>query len=46
MRDVALHSAGSHAADAGPNLLRAWIDRAAELYPDKPYIVSADDGRS
>ena len=29
-----------------PGLLRAWIDRAAELHPDKPYIVSADDGRS
>ena len=41
MRDAALHS-----ADAGPGLLRAWIDRAAAATPDKPYIVSADDGRS
>ncbi len=41
MRDIALHS-----ADAGPGLLRAWIDRAAEATPGKPYIVSADDGRS
>ena len=46
MRDIALHSGAPHAADAGPALLRAWIDRAAELHPDKPYIVSADDGRS
>ena len=46
MRDIALHSGAPHAADAGPGLLRAWIDRAAELHPDKPYIVSADDGRS
>src|SRR5271168_2550809 len=41
MRDIALHS-----ADAGPGLLREWIDRAADRDPDKPYIVSADDGRS
>ena len=46
MRDIALHGAAPHAADAGPGLLRAWIDRAAELHPHKPYIVSADDGRS
>jgi acyl-coenzyme A synthetase/AMP-(fatty) acid ligase len=46
MRDVALHSVASDPADAGPGLLRSWIDRAAELHPDKPYIVSADDGRS
>jgi acyl-coenzyme A synthetase/AMP-(fatty) acid ligase len=41
MRNIALHS-----ADAGPGLLREWIDRAADCHPDKPYIVSADDGRS
>jgi acyl-CoA synthetase (AMP-forming)/AMP-acid ligase II len=46
MRDIALHSVAPHAADAGPGLLRAWIDRAAELHPDKPYVISADDGRS
>jgi acyl-coenzyme A synthetase/AMP-(fatty) acid ligase len=46
MRDIALQSVAPDAADAGPDLLRAWIDRAAELHPDKPYIVSADDGRS
>jgi long-chain acyl-CoA synthetase len=46
MRDIALHSVAPHAADAGPGLLRAWIDRAAELHPDQPYIVSVDDGRS
>lgn len=31
--------------DAGSNLLHSWIARAAESKPDKPYIVSADDGR-
>ncbi len=41
MHDIALHS-----ADAGPGLLREWINRAADRHPDKPYIVSADDGRS
>jgi acyl-CoA synthetase (AMP-forming)/AMP-acid ligase II len=46
MGDIALHSVAPHAADAGPGLLRAWIDRAAELHSDKPYAISADDGRS
>src|SRR5262245_56427442 len=31
---------------AGPSLLRHWIDRAAEREPDKPFIIAADDGRS
>ncbi len=31
---------------AGPDLIREWIDRAARLHPDKPYIVSVEDGRS
>ena len=30
---------------AGPELIREWIDRAARLHPDKPYIVSVEDGR-
>jgi long-chain acyl-CoA synthetase len=30
---------------AGPQLLRHWIDRAAARDPDKAFIVSADDGR-
>jgi acyl-CoA synthetase (AMP-forming)/AMP-acid ligase II len=41
MRDIALHS-----GDAGPGLLRGWINRAADRHPDKPYIVSTDDGRT
>jgi acyl-CoA synthetase (AMP-forming)/AMP-acid ligase II len=32
--------------DAGPALIREWIDRAARLHPDKPYIVSVEDGRT
>src|SRR5258708_8884788 len=32
--------------DGGPGLLREWIDCAARLHPDKPYIVSAEDGRA
>src|SRR2546421_12396740 len=33
-------------ADAGPQLLRDWIARAAARHPHKPWIVSADDGRT
>ena len=32
--------------NAGPERVRAWIDRAAERHPDKPYAVSAEDGRA
>jgi len=32
--------------DAGSNLLRNWIARAALAAPDKPWVVSADDGRT
>jgi acyl-coenzyme A synthetase/AMP-(fatty) acid ligase len=32
--------------DAGSNLLQHWIVRAAERAPHKPWVVSADDGRS
>src|SRR5215471_9133612 len=32
--------------ELGPKLLRHWIARAAQRHPDKPWIVSADDGRS
>ena len=31
--------------DAGSNLLLSWIERATERASDKPYIISADDGR-
>jgi acyl-CoA synthetase (AMP-forming)/AMP-acid ligase II len=32
--------------NAGPDLIREWIDRAARQHPDKPYIVSVEDGRT
>src|SRR5580658_4376807 len=32
-------------ANAGSNLLNTWIARAAAATPDKPWVVSADDGR-
>jgi len=32
-------------ADAGSNLLRSWIVRAAERAPDKPWVIAAEDGR-
>jgi acyl-coenzyme A synthetase/AMP-(fatty) acid ligase len=31
---------------AGPDLIRQWIDRTARLHPEKPYIVSIEDGRT
>jgi acyl-coenzyme A synthetase/AMP-(fatty) acid ligase len=34
------------ANEAGPHVLRHWIDRAAARDPDKPFIVSAEDGRA
>ena len=39
MHDIAMQ-------DAGPGLIRMWIDRAARLYPNKPYIKSVEDGRT
>ena len=33
-------------ADAGSNLLRSWITRAATRAPEKPWVIVADDGRS
>src|SRR5437870_3048994 len=32
--------------DAGPRTLRDWISSAASRAPEKPWIVSADDGRT
>src|SRR6185295_14273201 len=32
--------------EPGPELLQDWIGRAARAAPDKPWAVSADDGRS
>ena len=32
--------------DPGPEALRRWIDRAAARDPDKPYLVSLEDGRA
>jgi acyl-coenzyme A synthetase/AMP-(fatty) acid ligase len=32
--------------ESGSNLLHSWIARAAERAPDKPWVVSADDGRT
>ncbi len=31
---------------AGPALLRAWIDEAARRDPERPYLVSVEDGRT
>ena len=31
---------------AGPEMLRDWIARAASRAPDKPWVISAEDGRT
>ena len=38
--------AGPLRSAAGAQLLRDWIEAAAERHPDKPYICSVDDGRT
>ncbi len=38
--------AGNDLREAGPGLIREWIERAARHDPDKPYIVSVEDGRT
>ena len=30
----------------GPALLRGWLEAAARAHPDKPYLVSVEDGRA
>ncbi len=35
-----------NAADAGPALLRGWLAAAARAFPEKPYLVSVEDGRT
>src|SRR3984885_10335379 len=32
--------------DAGPSLRRDWMERAARPNPNKPWVISAEDGRS
>jgi acyl-coenzyme A synthetase/AMP-(fatty) acid ligase len=34
------------AAETGPALLRGWLARAAREFPDKPYVIAAEDGRT
>ena len=35
-----------HETHTGPSLLRSWIEAAANRDPEKPYVVSVDDGRA
>jgi long-chain acyl-CoA synthetase len=39
-----MHDISPH--ESGPALVREWIDRASRLHPDKPYILSVEDGRT
>ena len=45
-RMTAVERAAPAGVDAGAQLLRCWIEDAAERHPDKPYICSVDDGRT
>jgi acyl-coenzyme A synthetase/AMP-(fatty) acid ligase len=40
------HRAAPATAGADADLLRGWIEDAADRHPDKPYIHSVDDGRT
>jgi len=37
---------GAAAPGRGPELLRAWLARAAAAHPEKPYLVCVEDGRA
>src|SRR5215471_13563776 len=44
LRKMKMHNLAT--PEASPGLIREWIDCAARLHPDKPYIVSIEDGRT
>lgn len=45
--DAKLDDARDRAAPAlGPAALRGWLAQAARAHPDKPYLVSVEDGRT
>jgi acyl-coenzyme A synthetase/AMP-(fatty) acid ligase len=45
--ETALETARSNAMpEMGPALLRGWLAAAARTFPDKPYLVSVEDGRA
>jgi acyl-coenzyme A synthetase/AMP-(fatty) acid ligase len=44
--DVALGAPHVSTPERGPALLRGWIAAAARAFPEKPYLVSVEDGRT
>ncbi len=44
--DLKLEERRADAPDAGPALLRGWLAGVARAHPDKPYLVSVEDGRA
>src|SRR5450631_4051305 len=43
---TAVQRAAPAGVEADAQLLRRWIEDAAQRHPDKPYICSVDDGRT
>jgi acyl-coenzyme A synthetase/AMP-(fatty) acid ligase len=44
--DLKLEGRRAEAPESGPALLRGWLAAAARAHPDKPYLVSVEDGRA
>ncbi|MCW5773250.1 MAG: AMP-binding protein, partial [Rhodospirillaceae bacterium] len=48
--DTALDEASRHEASpatrGGPDMLRGWLADGAARFPEKPYLVAVEDGRS
>ncbi|MGH7002795.1 MAG: AMP-binding protein, partial [Alphaproteobacteria bacterium] len=44
--DLKLEERRADSPETGPALLRGWLAAAAEAYPEKPYLVSVEDGRT
>lgn len=44
--DLKLDERRADAAAQGPALLRGWLAAAARAHPEKPYLVSVEDGRA
>ena len=44
--DARIEEQRSQADRAGPALVRSWLAAAVRAHPDKPYLVSVEDGRA
>src|SRR5689334_8868806 len=44
--DMKLEDPRAEAPEMGPALLRGWLAAAARAHPEKPYLISVEDGRA